>query len=45
MAKFAAGYDAQHVAHDGYKGPVPIHHKAVAYIAHMTRQGAAVRKN
>lgn len=45
LEKFAAGYDALHVAHANYKGPVPMHHKAVAYITHMTRQGAAVRKN
>lgn len=45
MAQFAAGYDALHVAHANYKGPVPMHHKGAAYISHMTRQGAAVRKN
>jgi len=45
LQKYAEGYDALHVSHEGYKGAVPMHHKAVAYIAHMTRQGAAVRKN
>lgn len=45
MEKFAAGYDRLHVAHSGYRGAVPMHHKAVAYIGHMTRQGAALRKN
>jgi hypothetical protein len=45
LEKFAAGYDRLHVSHEHYNGPVPMHHKAFAYIAHMTRQGAAVRKN
>ena len=45
LEQFAAGYDALHVAHAGYKGGVPMHHKAAAYVHHMTRQGAAVRKN
>lgn len=45
LEKFAAGYDALHVAHAGYRGGVPLHHKAAAYVHHMTRQGAAVRKN
>jgi hypothetical protein len=45
MPAFAAGYDALHVADEGYRGDVPMHHKMAAYVHHMTRQGAAVRKN
>jgi hypothetical protein len=43
LEKLVAGYDALHTAHEGYKGPVPKHHKAAAYVAHMTRQGASIR--
>ena len=45
MQVYAAGYDELHVAHAGYKGRPPMHHRAVAYVAHMIRQGAVVRKN
>lgn len=37
LEKYAAGYDALHISHENYKGPVPLHHRAVAYVAHMTR--------
>lgn len=45
MLKFAAWYDEHHVAHQGYKGDVPRHHRAAVFVLHMTRQKAAVRKN
>lgn len=45
MLKLAAGYDALHVSHEGYAGRVPVHHKAAAYVTHMSRQGRALRKN
>jgi hypothetical protein len=45
LESFAAGYDSLHVAHANYKGPVPMHHKALAYVFHMNRVTAGVRKN
>ncbi|HEX8353674.1 MAG TPA: hypothetical protein VF611_12285 [Pyrinomonadaceae bacterium] len=45
MLKLAAGYDALHVAHEGYASHVPVHHKAFAYVEHMSRQMQFVRKN
>lgn len=45
MLKLAAGYDALHVSHDGYASHVPVHHKAFAYVEHMSRQMQFVRKN
>lgn len=45
MLKLAAWYDEHHVAHQGYKGDVPRHHRAAVFVLHMTRQKAAVRKN
>lgn len=45
MEELAAAYDRAHVAHEGYKGRVPMNHKATAYIEHMTKQAATIRKN
>jgi hypothetical protein len=45
MERLAVFYDWLHIAHAGYRGPVPMHHRAVALVAHLTRQGATVRKN
>lgn len=45
LLQLAAWYDEHHVSHQGYKGDVPRHHRATAYVLHMTRQRAAVRKN
>jgi hypothetical protein len=45
LEKFAAGYDSLHVSHEGYRGRVPPHHKALAYVYHLNRVTAGVRKN
>jgi hypothetical protein len=45
IEEFASGYDALHVAHSGYRGAVPMLHKARAYSYHLSRATAALRKN
>lgn len=45
MLRLAQWYDEHHVAHEGYKGEVPRHHRAAVFVLHMTRQRASVRKN
>jgi hypothetical protein len=45
LLEFARWYDEHHVAHEGYKGEVPRHHRAAVFVLHMTRQRSAVRKN
>jgi hypothetical protein len=45
MPELAEVYDALHVAHEGYAGRVPLHHKAFAAITHLSRQARVTRKN
>ena len=45
VEKYAAIYDSLHVSHEGYRGRVPLHHKAEAARVHLDRQAEFVRKN
>jgi hypothetical protein len=45
LDQFADIYEKLHVGHEGYKGRVPIHHKASAVRAHLERIARVTRKN
>ena len=45
MPALAALYDKHHAGHTGYAGRVPLSHKAIAFVAHMQRQGRVLTKN
>ena len=45
MNELARLYDQLHLAHEGYKGRVPIHHKSAALIGHLNKQVRVLGKN